>query len=342
MSSSHAVTVFGAYGHTGRFVVADLLRRGWRPILSGRDADKLAALSARHGGLDVRPASIDDPTSLDRALAGAAAVIQCAGPFGETAPAVIEAALRARIPYLDVSAEVEVVAATFAAYDARARAAGIVVMPAIAFYGGLGDLLATAAVAEWPDVDEISLAYALDSWHPTPGTRAAARASSQRRSGQRLVYTGGALTLRSDRAPTTAWTFPAPLGTQPVVAEFTTADSVTIPSHIRTGAIHTYMTTAPLKDLSDPDVPPPVATDELGRSSQKFLVEVVARRGGNERRAVAHGRDIYAVTAPIVVEATHRILAGEAGPPGLGSAGARLDARAVLQALSPAHLSLAL
>jgi hypothetical protein len=39
MTSNRAVTVFGAYGHTGRFVVAELCRRGWAPILSGRDTD---------------------------------------------------------------------------------------------------------------------------------------------------------------------------------------------------------------------------------------------------------------------------------------------------------------
>ena len=43
--------------------------------------------------------------SLDRSLAVAAAVINCAGPFLETADAVSAAALRARIHYLDVTAE---------------------------------------------------------------------------------------------------------------------------------------------------------------------------------------------------------------------------------------------
>ena len=36
---------------------------------------------------DNGPASIDDPASLDRALTGAAAVINCAGPFASTATA---------------------------------------------------------------------------------------------------------------------------------------------------------------------------------------------------------------------------------------------------------------
>lgn len=53
----------------------------------------------------VRVASAGDPASLDRALSGAAVVINCAGPFANTAPPVMDAALRAGVHYLDVTAE---------------------------------------------------------------------------------------------------------------------------------------------------------------------------------------------------------------------------------------------
>jgi short subunit dehydrogenase-like uncharacterized protein len=108
------VVVYGAYGHTGRFVVGELLRRGPNPVLSGRDPDRLAGLAAEHPGVVARAASIESPSALDRAMDGAAAVINCAGPFAFTAAPVIDAALRARIPYLDVMAEPEIAEATFA------------------------------------------------------------------------------------------------------------------------------------------------------------------------------------------------------------------------------------
>src|SRR6202035_3282454 len=97
MGSGHAVAVFGAYGHTGRFVVTELRDRGFVPLLAGRDAGRLRALAASHPGPGAPPAVGDDPASLDRALAGAAAVINCAGPFAATAAPVIEAALRAGV-----------------------------------------------------------------------------------------------------------------------------------------------------------------------------------------------------------------------------------------------------
>src|ERR1700747_3545100 len=91
MTQNRIVTVFGAYGHTGRFVVRELLKRGFTPILSGRDAAKLKEAGNAHPGSEVRVASVDDPASLDRALSGAVAVINCAGPFIDTAGAGIHA-----------------------------------------------------------------------------------------------------------------------------------------------------------------------------------------------------------------------------------------------------------
>jgi hypothetical protein len=253
---------------------------------------------------------------------------------------VLEAALRARIPYLDITAEIEAVADTFARYAGRARDAGVAVVPAMAFYGGLGDLLATAAMGDWPAADRISIAYALSSWRPTPGTRATGQVSTKRRDGRRIVYTDQRLEFRTDEAPVTEWTFPAEIGTQAVVAEFTTADSVTIPTHLKSREILTYMTVAAVDDLSAPDPSPPVAIDDQGRSGQTFLVEAVVCSAGSTRRAVARGQDIYAITAPLVVEAAHRVIATPGGPTGVAAAGELFDARDFLESLSPEHLTL--
>src|SRR5882762_8859763 len=127
MKGNRTVAVFGAYGHTGRFVVTELRRRGLVPILTGRDAAKLKSLAASEPGLEMRVAAVDDPASLDRALVGAAAVLNCAGPFIDTAAPVIEAALRARLHYLDIAAEQAAVVATFERYSKPASDQGIVI-----------------------------------------------------------------------------------------------------------------------------------------------------------------------------------------------------------------------
>jgi hypothetical protein len=335
MSSDKRVTVFGAYGRTGRFVIAELRARGWAPILSGRDPEKLDQVAAAHAGLEVRPATIESPLSLDRALEGARAVINCAGPFLDTAGALIEAALRARIHYLDVAAEQAAVRAVFERFSESARERAVTVVPAMAFYGGLADLLATSAMGDWATADEILIGVALDSWKPTPGTRR----TGERNTFPRVVFTSSRLETIPIPPPRRTWSFPAPFGTQEVVA-LGFSEIITISHHLRVPEIHAFMNLAPIRDIRDPATPPPTASDESGRSSQIFLVDVIARKDGEQRRAVASGRDIYAVTAPLVVEALQRLVSGRVRASGVVAPGEVFDARNFLESLSPAHLSL--
>ncbi|SCG66385.1 saccharopine dehydrogenase family protein [Micromonospora halophytica] len=341
MGSGQIVAVFGAYGHTGRFVVTELRDRGFVPLLLGRDAGKLRALAASHPGLEHRVASVDEPTSLDRALTGAAAVINCAGPFASTAAPVIEAALRTGVPYVDVAAEIEANLDTFAHFTDRARSAGVAVVPAMAFFGGLGDLLVTTAMGDWTAADEAHVAYGLSSWHPTGGTLASGTVSRERRDGRRVRYTGGRLEYHVDECdlPTLEWDFPAPTGRRTVLAGFTMAEVVTVPSHLAIPEVRTYMTTDAARDLAAPDTPAPTAADELGRSAQTFTVDVIVRSGDTQRRVVARGQDIYAFSAPLAVEAVHRILGSRTRTSGVASAGEMFDAPDFLRALT-AYISL--
>ncbi len=320
----NAVVVYGATGHTGRFVVEELLRQGLPTAVSGRDR---TTLGAKWGHLDVRPASVDDPSALDRALKGAAAVINCAGPFAVTASPVIAAAGRAGIPYVDVAAEIEANVSTFALRSETP------VVPAMAFFGGLGDLLASAALGERTAADSVHVAYGLSSWHPTPGTRVAGQVSHDRRDGRRVRFTGGGLQYHEDKPVQTEWVFPEPLGRRRVIPEFTMADVVTIPSHLAVREVRCYMTVEAAGDLADSDTPAPVGVDELGRSDQSFVVDVRVRTGDEERRATARGQDIYAITAPLAVHAVRRLLAGETRSSGVASAGAMFDAQDFLKDL---------
>jgi saccharopine dehydrogenase-like NADP-dependent oxidoreductase len=310
-----AVVVYGATGLTGRFVVAELANRGLTPIVAGRRVEG-----------DGRQATVDDPGSLDRALAGAAAVINCAGPFATTAGPVIEAALRAGIPYVDVAAEIEANVSTFADHAGAATP----VVPAMAFYGGLGDLLVSAALGERTTADEVHVAYGLSSWQPTQGTRVAGQVSHDRRAGRRVRFRNGGLEYHDDQPTREKWEFPD--GPREVIAEFTMADVVTVPSHVAVPEVRTYMSVEAATDLANPDTP---ARDEPGSTDQTFVVDVVVRADGVERRAIARGRDIYAVTAPLAVEAVRRLLAGQTRTTGVASAGAMFDAADFLRSLSP-------
>ncbi|MFS8103503.1 saccharopine dehydrogenase [Lentzea alba] len=299
----HQIAVYGASGHTGRFVLAELEKRGFEPLPFGR-----------------AQATADDPHALDRALTGAAAVINTAGPFAVTAGPLISAAERAGIPYVDVAAEIEANADTFA------RGASIPVVPAMAFFGGLADLLVTAAMADWSTADSAHIAYGLSGWQPTAGTLAAGTISRERRNGQRVRFRDGALQYHSDTPPTSSWDFPN--GPREVIGEFSMADIVTIPSHLQIPSVTSYMSTTAARGLSD-------AADRA--EPETFEVDVRVRKGTEERRMTIAGRDIYAVSAPLAVEAVDRLLTGRSKVTGVASAGAMFDAADFLDALS-AHL----
>jgi short subunit dehydrogenase-like uncharacterized protein len=333
-SEGQSVAVFGATGHTGRFVVSELLRRGIAPIAVARDRAKLEATGLADRGVGIRDASIHDAGSLDQAFAGAAAVVNCAGPFLDTADAVASAALRAGIHYLDVTAEQPSALATFEKFDEAARNAGVVVIPAMGFYGGFADLLVTAALSDWDCADEISVGIALDSWHPTRGTRI----TGERNTARRMVVADGQLVPAPQPAAEMQWDFPEPFGWQTVV-ELPFSEIVVIARHTRASSLHTYLSQTALRDVRNPTTPPPEAADETGRSAQLFLVEAIVRKGNHARRIAAQGRDIYAFSAPLVCEAVQRILDGNVRGSGAQAPGAMFDARDFLDALAPQHLT---
>jgi short subunit dehydrogenase-like uncharacterized protein len=115
------IAVYGATGHTGQFVVHEAQRRGLPVVAVGRNAARLDETFP--SAVTRRVAVLDEPASLEQAFAGCAVVINCAGPFLDTAAPVAQAALRAGCHYIDVTAEQASAQASFAGFDAPARAA---------------------------------------------------------------------------------------------------------------------------------------------------------------------------------------------------------------------------
>jgi hypothetical protein len=328
MNTNERVLVYGATGHTGRFVVDELLRRGLEPVLAGRDAERLAAGPARYAGLERRVATLADPAGLRRALSGTAAVVNCAGPFLDTALPLARAAVDAGAHYLDVTAEQPVVQALYRDLDVPARAANVAVVPAMAFYGGLADLLVTALLEGRSHAEEVEVAIGLDRWWPTAGTRV----TGARNTATRLVIRDGALAPLESPAPFGTWTFDEPLGEQAVV-QLPFSEVITIDRHLEVKELRSHLNGGSLDELRDADTPAPEAVDQRGRSAQRFFVDVVARDGDDVRRASVSGRDIYAVSAPIVVEGVARLLDGRHHGSGACAPGQVFDAADVLRTL---------
>jgi short subunit dehydrogenase-like uncharacterized protein len=300
-STSKGIAVYGAAGHTGQFVVDEVQRRGLPVVAVGRSAARLA--ETMPPAVLRRTAELDDQVSLEQAFAGCAVVINCAGPFLDTAAPVARAALRAGCHYIDVTAEQASAHASFAELDASARAAGRVVIPAAAFFGGLADLLASALASDG-DIDEITVAIALDRWWPTVGTRK----TGERNNVPRVVVTNGRLARLVPSAEVPDWVFSAPLGHQAMI-ELPFSEIITLAHHLKVGEIRSLLNRSALADVRDASTPPPDAVDDRGRSAQRFELVVRLVQDGMTKTAGVRGQDIYAVTAPIVTEVALRLLA---------------------------------
>lgn len=161
--------IYGATGYTGRLIVAEALRRGLRPILSGRSAAAVRALADEHG-LEARPAALDDAAALQGALAGMGAVLHCAGPFVHTVAPMLEACLAAGAHYLDITGEIAVFE-RLAREDARARGRGVVLLPGVGFDVVPTDCLAAHLHRRLPTATALELAFS-GGTGPSHGTAA--------------------------------------------------------------------------------------------------------------------------------------------------------------------------
>lgn len=158
--------IYGANGYTGRLMAKEAAARGLKPILAGRRREALEALG-RELGLEVRAFELE-PAALDLGLRGIGLVLHCAGPFSATCAPMLEACLRARAHYLDITGEIDVFAHCHQ-QDARARAAGIVVLPGAGFDVVPTDCLAAQLKRELPDATSLVLAFEAGGG-PSPGT----------------------------------------------------------------------------------------------------------------------------------------------------------------------------
>src|SRR3989442_12903991 len=92
------VAVFGATGHTARFVVSELLRRGFTPIAIARDPVEVTKEVYSGWGVVCPQAPGGDAACLDRAVEGAQVPVKCAGAFVDTSDRRAQTGLRDGIP----------------------------------------------------------------------------------------------------------------------------------------------------------------------------------------------------------------------------------------------------
>ena len=147
--------IYGANGYTGELTARVAVEQGLRPILAGRNQPQVAALAARLD-LPYRVAALDDAAALDQMLQDVAVVLHCAGPFVHTATPMVDACLRHRVHYLDITGEIAVFEALAARYD-EARRAGVMLLPGAGFDVVPSDCLAAHLARRLPSATRLML-----------------------------------------------------------------------------------------------------------------------------------------------------------------------------------------
>jgi len=156
---SESWLLYGAAGYTGRLVAEEAVRRGHRPILAGRSAEKLAQLADRLG-LPHVVVGLDDDDALTRVVAHSRLVFHAAGPFTKTSDPMVRACLRTGVHYVDITGEIEVFESNWARQEDALRA-GIVLMSGVGFDVVPTDCAARFVADRVPDARQLSIGVAI-------------------------------------------------------------------------------------------------------------------------------------------------------------------------------------
>lgn len=150
------VLLYGANGYTGRLITAVARREKVPLVLAGRRVDAIRPL-AEETGLLWRVFNLDDPKEIAENLEPFKVLLLAAGPFSKTSQPAMEACLRSKTHYLDITGEVAVYEALFAR-EPEALALGVTVLPGVGFDVVPSDCLAKSLKEALPAADTLELA----------------------------------------------------------------------------------------------------------------------------------------------------------------------------------------
>jgi short subunit dehydrogenase-like uncharacterized protein len=231
------VVLFGATGYTGRLTAEALHRRDADFAIAGRNRGRLEELADSTGHPQVHVADVGDETALASACEGAKVLITCVGPFVELGQTAVEAALRAKVHYIDSTGEGVFIQALIDDYSQRARDAGIALAPAMAFDEVPADVAATLATQDLSS-PELVLTYAVPSL-ASKGTLRSALGILV--APAPWIEKGQTVNVRAGQHERWA-PMPPPLGPRSSVAA-PLAELRLAPLHLRLSSLKTFMTT---------------------------------------------------------------------------------------------------
>jgi len=158
--------ILGGVGMVGQAVARALVREeGVSEVVLGDIVTDQGRLHEKLRGSDkvsLVKADVNDHECLVSLMKGVDVVVNCAGPFFRTGPAVARAAIEARVNYLDICDDYEVIDFLFVPeIDEAAKEAGITVLTGMGSDPGTNNLIAKYYADRLDRVDEIALYWVI-------------------------------------------------------------------------------------------------------------------------------------------------------------------------------------
>jgi short subunit dehydrogenase-like uncharacterized protein len=313
LSRQFAVLVYGATGFSGRLVLPELLRLKLPFAIAGRPSRGLEALAAEHR-LEHFAVELDEPRALADAFSRATVVLACAGPYAQTGPALLGAALTAGTHLLDLSGEPQHLRASLGRADEVAGR--IAVVHSVGFDVVPGELLAHLCQKPLGPLELLELATAHTPGIPSHGTLQSYLGMARAQPGQGLSLVNGVLVDEPLGAHRRSVHFPLPLGERAAVS-VASAEVVLLARSLPTQNLHHYQGTLAPAALAVAEKGLPTFTpsslekslahlaangqsgpDPVARANSRFALWCRAQTASGSVRAMTmEGADPYGVTA---------------------------------------------
>ncbi len=156
-NATRQLMIYGANGYTGELIAEYAIQCGLTPILAGRNADAITALSNQLK-LECRIFSLDSSLTIKKNLEDIHLVVHCAGPFSATAEPMINACIASKTHYTDITGEINVFELAQSKGD-EAKTAGVVLCPGVGFDVIPTDCLASQLKDKMPDATHLKLGF---------------------------------------------------------------------------------------------------------------------------------------------------------------------------------------
>ena len=161
LSRPPTVVVYGGTGFFGKRVVEDLLVRTMaRVVVAGRNKPRTVPVNPR---VTFTVSDLNDRASVQRALAGASVVVNCAGPYQSQGPTLMHEAIANRVHYVDLAEDRALVREAQNSHEA-ASIAGVILLSGLSVVPALAAFLAESIRGDFDNTLSIRTFIA-------PGTR---------------------------------------------------------------------------------------------------------------------------------------------------------------------------